>query len=151
MLATMVEHTIGIDPDRDWVTASVVDTATTGKLASEAFETTRVGYVRMLEWANQHTTAEERAWVIEGTGSYAAGAAGYLVAEEELVVEFDHPGPSARDGAKTDELDALRAARQVLGRPRPSVPRTRGDREALRVLEVTRRGAQTAGLVKSSV
>ena len=144
MLATMVEHTIGIDPDRDWVTASVVDTATTGKLASEAFETTRVGYVRMLEWANQHTTAEERAWVIEGTGSYGAGAAGYLVAEEELVVEFDHPGPSARDGAKTDELDALRAARQVLGRPRPSVPRTRGDREALRVLEVTRRGAQTA-------
>ena len=144
MLATMVEHTIGIDPGRDWVTASVVDTDTTGKLASETFETTRAGYARMLEWANQYTAGAERAWVIEGTGSYGAGAAGYLVAEEELVVEFDHPSPSTRDGTKTDELDALRAARQVLGRPRPSVPRARGDREALRVLEITRRGAQTA-------
>jgi transposase len=82
--------------------------------------------------------------VIEGTGSYGAGAAGYLVTKNELVVEFDHPSPRGRDGAKTDELDALRAARQVLGRARPSVPRARGDREALRVLEVTRRGAQTA-------
>ena len=121
MLATMVEHTIGIDPGRDWVTASVVDTDTTGKLASETFETTRAGYARMLEWANQYTAGAERAWVIEGTGSYGAGAAGYLVAEEELVVEFDHPSPSTRDGTKTDELDALRAARQVLGRPREPV------------------------------
>ena len=31
MLATMVEHVIGIDPDRDRVTASVVDTAITGE------------------------------------------------------------------------------------------------------------------------
>ena len=30
MLAEMVKHTIGIDPDRDWITASIVDTATTG-------------------------------------------------------------------------------------------------------------------------
>ena len=28
MLATMVDHVIGIDPDRDWVTASVVDAST---------------------------------------------------------------------------------------------------------------------------
>ena len=144
MLATMVEHTIGIDPDRDWITASVVDTATTGKLVSEVFETTRLGYARLLEWANQYTTRPERAWVIEGTGSYGSGAASYLAAENEWVVEFDHPTPSTGDGAKTDELDALRAARQVLGRPRPSIPRARGHREALRVLEVTRRGAQTA-------
>ena len=34
MLATMVEHVIGIDPDRDRVTAAVVDTSTTGEQAS---------------------------------------------------------------------------------------------------------------------
>ena len=61
MLATMVERTIGIDPDRDWITASVVDTATTGKLASEVFETTRLGYARLLGWANQYTTRPKRA------------------------------------------------------------------------------------------
>ena len=41
MLAEMVKHTIGIDPDRDWITASVVDTATTGELTSARFGTTR--------------------------------------------------------------------------------------------------------------
>ena len=56
MLATMVDHVIGIDPDRDRVTASVVDTATTGEQASAVFETTRAGYDRLLEWANRHTT-----------------------------------------------------------------------------------------------
>ena len=48
------------------------------------------------------------------------------------------------DGAKTDALDARRAAREVLGRPDLAVPRARGRREALRALESTRRGAQTA-------
>ena len=37
-----------------------------------------------------------------------------------------------------------RAAREVLGRPDLAVPRARGRREALRALESTRRGAQTA-------
>ena len=142
MLATMVDHVIGIDPDRDWVTASVVDASTTAELASARFGTTSGGYAQMLGWANQHTTAE-RAWAVEGAGSYGTGAATYLCAAGEWVIEFTHPYPT-RDGAKTDALDARRAARQALGRSRPSVPRARGDREALRVLETTRQGAQTA-------
>ena len=44
MLADNVEHVIGIDPDRDAVTASVVKATTGGELASAAFETTRRGY-----------------------------------------------------------------------------------------------------------
>ena len=143
MLAEMVKHTIGIDPDRDWITASVVDTATTGEMTSARFGTTRMGYSQLLEWINQHTSAVERAWVVEGTGSYGAGVTDYLSAAGEWVIEFDHPHPT-RDGAKTDALDARRAARQALGRSRLSVPRARGDREALRVLETVRRGAQTA-------
>ena len=141
MLATMVEHVIGIDPDRDRVTAAVVDTSTTGEQASGVFGTTRSGYDRLLKWADQHTQATGRVWSVEGSGSYGAGVAGYLIARGELVTEFNDPIPT-RDGAKTDALDARRAARQVLGRPWPSVPRARGDREALRVLETTRRGAQ---------
>ena len=49
MLATMVEHVIGIDPDRDRVTAAVVDTATTGEQATAVFGTTRLGYDRFVE------------------------------------------------------------------------------------------------------
>ena len=144
MLAEMVKHTIGIDPDRDWITASVVDTATTGEMTSARFGTTRLGYSQLLEWINQHTSAE-RAWVVEGTGSYGAGVTDCLSEAGEWVIgrQFDHPYPT-RDGAKTDALDARRAARQALGRSRLSVPRARGDREALRVLETVRRGAQTA-------
>ena len=143
MLATTVEHVIGVDPDRDWVTASVVDTGTTGEQASAVFETTQKGYDRLVEWADEHTQATDRAWSVEGTGSYGAGVAAYLIARNELVVEFNHPTPTA-DGAKTDTLDARRAARQTLGRRWPATPRARGDREALRVLETTRRGAITA-------
>lgn len=145
MLATMVEHIIGIDPDRDQITASVVDTATTGEQASAVFETTQAGYARLLEWADQHTQTTGRAWSVEGAGGYGAGVTSYLVARDELVTEFDHPAhPATPDGAKTDTLDARRAARQMLGRPRPAVPRARGDREALRVLQTTRRGTQQA-------
>ena len=143
MLATMVDHIIGVDTDRDRVTASVVDTATTGEQTSAVFETTQAGYARLLEWANQHTQTDGRVWSVEGTGSYGAGATSYLASRGEQVIEFTHPAPSV-DGAKTDALDALRAARQILGRSWPAVPRARGDREALRVLETTRRGAQTA-------
>ena len=143
MLDTMVEHVIGIDPDRDRVTAAVVDTATTGEQATAVFGTTRSGYDRLLKWAEEHTQAAGRVWSVEGSGSYGAGVTGYLIARGELVTEFNDPTPT-RDGAKTDALDARRAARQVLGRPWPSVPRARGDREALRVLETTRQGAQGA-------
>ena len=107
------------------------------------FETTQKGYDRLVEWADEHTQATDRAWSVEGTGSYGAGVAAYLIARDEWVFEFSNPTPSG-DGAKTDTLDARRAARQVLGRSWPSAPRVRGDREALRVLETTRKGAQTA-------
>ena len=144
MLTTMVEHVIGIDPDRDRITASVVDTATTGEQASAVFETTRVGYDRLLKWADQHTQTAGRVWSVEGTGSYGAGLTSHLAARGERATEFNHPNPTTGDGTKTDALDARRAARQILGRSRPSTPRVRGDREALRVLETTRRGAITA-------
>ena len=143
VLASSVEHVIGIDPDRDRVTASVVDTATTGEQASAVFETTRKGYERLLKWADRHTQTTGRVWSVEGTGSYGAGIASYLTSRGERVTEFNNPTPTA-DGAKTDTLDARRAARQTLGRPWPSTPRARGEREALRVLETTRRGAITA-------
>src|SRR6266542_2931273 len=46
--------------------------------------------------------------------------------------------------AKTDDLDAVRAAREALGRDHLAQPRRRGDREAIRVLLTTRHGAVVA-------
>ena len=145
MLADIVDHVIGIDPDRDRITASLVEASTGGELATAAFETTRGGYERLVAWADRHTSPESRAWAVEGSGSYGSGACAHLGAAREQVIEFSHPRTAATsDGAKTDALDARRAAREVLGRPDLAVPRARGRREALRALQSTRRGAQTA-------
>ena len=48
------------------------------------------------------------------------------------MIEFDHPSTrAAKDGAKSDPLDAARAARETLGRKTWSTPRSRGTREGL--------------------
>ena len=45
------------------------------------FETTRVGYDRLLKWADQHTQTASRVWSVEGTGSYGAGLTSHLALE----------------------------------------------------------------------
>lgn len=61
------------------------------------------------------------------------------------MIEIDRPArPARRNGAKTDELDAVRAAREALARPHLAEPRAAGYREALRVLLATRQAAVQA-------
>ena len=56
-----------------------------------------------------------RVWAIEGTGGYGAGLTRFLSANHEQVVELDRPKRTARrHGAKSDPLDAIRAAREAL-------------------------------------
>jgi len=64
----------------------------------------------------------------------------------EWVIEFDRAKEkAAKDGAKTDTLDAVRAARETLGRDKLASPRTHdGIREALRVHAVARDSAVQA-------
>lgn len=139
MLADLVDHVIGIDPDRDRIQAVVVHAKTLAVTEEISFPTTTSGYAAAIDWADEHTETENRAWAIEGTGSYGSGIAQILSEAGELVVEFDHPqGPAAPDGAKSDALDAVRAAREVLGRTNNSTPRARGNREAIRTLLTTR-------------
>lgn len=62
----------------------------------------------------------------------------------EWVVGFDRPeGRAAKDGSKSDALDAVRAARELLGRKIWHAPRARGEREAIRALLGARNSAQT--------
>ena len=75
MLAEMVDHVIGIDADRDRVTAALVDASTGGASASAAFETTRRGYERLVAWADRATAPTRRAWAVEGSGSYGQARA----------------------------------------------------------------------------
>jgi transposase len=71
--------------------------------------------------------------------------AAFLQSEGERVVEVGRPKrPPRRTGAKSDALDAVRAAGEALALDHPLAPRRRGDREALRVLLATRHGACAA-------
>ena len=146
MLAELVDHVIGVDPDRDWVTAAVLDAATAGVLATGRFAANTDGYRQVVAWADEYSTATERAWAVEGTASYGRGLTAALSRDGEWVIEFDRATEKpAKDGSKTDELDAIRAARETLGRTKLASPRIhRGFREALRVHMVARDSAVRA-------
>jgi len=139
MLAGTVGAVIGLDTHRDHHTVAVVD-PTGAALTSTELPTDAFGYRRMLAFARDHAPGR-RVWAIEGTGSFGAGLTTYLLEHEDWVVEIDRPArPARRNGAKTDELDAARAAREALAREYLAQPRRRGDREAMRVLLTTRAG-----------
>ena len=71
--------------------------------------------------------------------------AAFLQARGERVVEVGRPKRRPRrTGAKSDALDAVRAAREALAQDHLLAPRRRGDREALRVLLATRHSACAA-------
>ena len=69
-----------------------------------------------------------------------------MLRRRKWVIEFDRPREKgSKDGAKSDELDAIRAAREALGRDRIHQPRDHDQhREALRVHTVTRAGVVRA-------
>jgi transposase len=145
MLAELVDHVIGVDPDRDWITLAVVDAHTTGVIVEAKFPATSDGYRDAVDMVDAHSSETERAWAIEGSASFGRGLAAMLGHRGEWVIEFGHPTRKTKDGAKSDVLDAIRAAREVLGRDRLAVPRAPdGMREAIRVHAVTRAAAVRA-------
>jgi transposase len=140
ILARAVDHVIGVDTHRDTHTAAVVD-PTGGVVAEVTVPADGRGYHRLLVFANTHAPVR-RVWAIEGSGSFGVGLTTSLLERGEWVVEVDRPlRAGRRNGAKTDEIDAVRAAREALSREHLAEPRRRGEREALRVLLGTRRGA----------
>lgn len=152
MLAELVDHVIGIDPDKDWITAAIVEANTTRVVDSARFPANRDGYRQAIAWVDGHTIADERAWAIEGSASFGRGLAVALSKVDEWVIEFDWARKKpTKDGAKSDELDAIQAAREVLGRDKLNTPRAHdGVREALRVHTVTRAGAVRARTAASN-
>jgi transposase len=142
MLADELDYVIGVDPHRDRHALAVVDVRSGGVV----FEATAVadgeGYASVLRLADQHARGR-RVVAVEGAGSFGAGLARFLVSHEEWVLEVGRLRRERQSG-KSDALDAIRAARSVLGQTRPARPRAGGEREALRALSAAREGAVTA-------
>jgi transposase len=141
MLAEHCDVVVGVDTHRDTHTAAFVDRL--GGVGDTLVITAdRRGYRTLL--AASERQAPRRVWAVEGTGSYGAGLTRFLRAAGEEVVEVERPVRSARRIGKSDALDAVRAARDVLAREQQIEPRAHGDREAIRVLLATRQGAVVA-------
>jgi transposase len=141
-LHQLVSVVVGVDTHKDSHSVAVLQAGTGAVLARDTVPATPAGYDAAVELADQHSEPTDRAWAIEGTGSYGAGLTGHLGAGGEWVIEIDRPArPARRNGAKSDDLDAERAAREALARDRWATPRARGAREAMRILAITRAGA----------
>ena len=145
MLADSVEVVIGVDTHKHTHTAAVVAAATGAVVSQATVPATSSGYQQLLRFATRQPG--RRVWAIEGTGGYGAGLTRFLAAHDEPVVELDRPKRAARrHGAKSDPLDATRAAREALGRDQLAQPRATGPRAALSVRLAARRSAvQAAG------
>ena len=143
MLAEQVDVVIGVDTHKHTHTAAVVIARTGAAIDELTVPTDPDGYAALVELADRHGAV--RAWAIEGTGGYGAGLARHLAERGEQVIELDRPSrPARRNGAKSDPLDAVRAAREALSRRHLAEPRARGDRAALSVLLAARRSAVEA-------
>ena len=143
MLAELVELVIGVDTHADTHTAALVAVNTRALLATVTVPADADGYAQLLELAE--TQGGLRAWAVEGAGGYGAGLARHLADTAELVVELDRPvRPARRAGAKSDVIDAERAARDALARTHLAAPKTGPERAALQALLTARRSAVDA-------
>ena len=72
-----------------------------------------VRYRRLITLGAEH--GDYRLWAVEGTGPFGAGLCAALLGHDEAVVEVERPKrPARRAGAKSAELDAVRAAARRL-------------------------------------
>jgi transposase len=144
MLADELDYVVGVDTHRDSHALAVVAASSGGVVVVEpSLSACPEGYRGLLELAQTHA-AGVRAFAVEGTGSYGAGLTRFLVERGERVLEVERPSRSRGRRGKSDVLDAVRAARGVLGEDGPAQPRAGGQRACLQALLRTREGALRA-------
>jgi transposase len=143
MLADQLDYIVGVDPHSDSHAVAVVEVVTGAVVLEATVAANSGGYADAVSLAEQHAPGR-RAFAVEGTGSFGRGLTRFLDARGEWVLEVGRLRRERRTGGKTDALDAIRAARSVLGEKRPATPRAGGDRQALQALVAARVGAVDA-------
>lgn len=137
ILTPDVQYVIGVDTHRDTHTVAVLAAGTGALLGRTTCPADAAGYAQICQYA-QRKAPGATVWAVEGTGSYGAGLTSELRARGQRVCEVDRPKRIGRRRGKSDDIDAERAARQLLAEPFPAAPRARGDRHAMRLRLATR-------------
>jgi transposase len=143
MLADQLDFVVGVDSHRDSHAVAIVAVPSGVVVFEASVAASSDGYAEALRLAGRHAPGR-RAFAIEGTASYGAGLSRFLLEHEEQVFEVGRPRRERRSGGKTDALDAIRAARSLLTQKRGALPRSTGEREAIRALMAAREGAAIA-------
>jgi hypothetical protein len=97
--------------------------------------------VELGRWAERLAETQRLLFGVEGAGSWGAGLSQHLQATGHTVLEVERPRRRERRAGKSDRIDALAAAKSVLGGENLSTPRRRGILAALRALLIARRSA----------
>jgi len=138
------EFVIGVDTHAATHTFALVAAATGGVLAHAEFPTSPAGLSRAHHWLTRRVGARAALVVVEGTGSFGAIlTVGLQAAGRHIVEAARMPATDRRGTGKSDDLDATRIARAVLGSPLGTlrVPRELSSERAqvaMRVLVVAR-------------
>lgn len=130
----------GVDTHKDTHTAAALDHL--GRcLGTRTFPATTAGYTALLAWLGGFGVVTGVG--VEGTGSYGAGLARHLAAEDVTVVEVNQPDRhTRRRTGKTDAQDAINAARAVLSGHAGTTPKAgTGPAAAISALRTTLNGA----------
>lgn len=138
-----VQVIIGVDTHQDKHVAVAIDQQGV-RLAERHVPATSYGYEEMERWSRN--LGEVRVFGVEGTGSYGAGLARFLIGRGLSVVEVNRPDRSVRyRKGKSDPTDAEMAARAVLAGVADAIPKSgEGEAEMLRMLKSTRDSAVKA-------
>ena len=135
--------TLGVDTHKDTHVGVALDGL--GRLQGTlSVAANQAGYRKLLEWASGFGHLEHAG--VEGTGSFGAGLARFLKAQEIKVFEVIRPnrGDQYRSG-KSDPIDAEAAARAVLAGTATGEPKDAdGEVEMICILRTTRRCAVKA-------
>ena len=114
MLADDVAYVIGVDTHAHTHTLALVEAGRQRCRRVLTIPASRRGYRQALRLARRRACGR-RLWALEGTGSYGAGLARFLVERGEEVREVERPRrEGSRGRLKSDALDAERAARLLL-------------------------------------
>lgn len=139
IVAELFDSVVGVDTHAATHTLVVVDATTGAERHRSTFPTSPAGLTRAVSWIRRRTIARVLV-VVEGVGSYGALVADALAAAGMEVCE-PSPIPPHHGQGKSDDLDAARIARSVLGVDIAMLRHPRSDtgpRVALRVLVIAR-------------
>jgi transposase len=152
-VADVVDAVIGVDTHADTLSAALAS-PTGAVLAQSEVAATTAGIGELIGWSLAQAPGPRLVFAIEGTRSYGIGLARAVTRLGIPVIELERPARTERRGrGKTDAIDAVLGARKALGLDAAKLPTPRadGDREALRILLVSRRDMTAEKTAKTNM